>query len=277
MNEAERIWRSKADDEVVEASTCLDEFTQEGERVIRAELRRRALSEPPPPIGTCPGCGRSINPNHLLDECSQCSEPLSPQILRLLEELRTPGSSWREDAGVASDEYTDKETAGGASQDLKRIRIAVLVLLTVLSIGPYYLIWFLRQYLGLNQLDSAHKLRRWPFIAGILFVTAHVLFSMTGRPSVLSPTWKRALVDLAGILFGLGELALGALMIMQQFCVKRIIEDHLAHSSKTGALNTLDTSASLSSVLTFFLGIFYLQHVINTRIIDAKLERRCTA
>jgi hypothetical protein len=172
MNEAERIWRSKADDEVVEASTCLDEFTQEGERVIRAELRRRALSEPPPPIGTCLGCGRSINTNHLLDECSQCGEPLSPQILQLLEDLRTPRPYGREDARVASDECTSKGTTCGASPDLKRIRIDVLVLLTVLSIGPYYLIWFLRQHRGLNQLDSAHQIRRWPFIAGILFVIA---------------------------------------------------------------------------------------------------------
>jgi hypothetical protein len=71
----------------------------------------------------------------------------------------------------------------------------------------------------------------------------------------------------------LGQLVLGVLMFMHQFYVKRIIEDHLARTSENGALNTLDTSASLSSVLTFFLGIFYLQHVINTRIIDAKLER----
>ena len=82
--EAERIWRAKTDDEILEAAEELSEYTNDGERIIRAELRRRGLPEPGRPIGACPRCGRTIAPNHQGDECAQCGEPLPPDILRAL-------------------------------------------------------------------------------------------------------------------------------------------------------------------------------------------------
>ncbi len=48
MHEAERIWRSKTDEELSEAGAHLDDFTEEGERIIRAELESRGLPQPPP-------------------------------------------------------------------------------------------------------------------------------------------------------------------------------------------------------------------------------------
>jgi len=38
---SEQIWRRKSDEELLEASTRLDEYTVEGQRVIVAELQRR--------------------------------------------------------------------------------------------------------------------------------------------------------------------------------------------------------------------------------------------
>jgi Lipocalin-like domain/Putative prokaryotic signal transducing protein len=82
MEEAEVIWAEKNDDELVEASGELFDYTEEGERIIRAELRRRGLPEPDPPIGKCSRCGRSIASNHPGDRCSECEEPFPPEILR---------------------------------------------------------------------------------------------------------------------------------------------------------------------------------------------------
>jgi len=48
---AEAIWAAKSDAELLEASGELFEFTEAGEHVVRAELRRRGLPEPDPPIG----------------------------------------------------------------------------------------------------------------------------------------------------------------------------------------------------------------------------------
>jgi len=50
MSESEKLWRAKADDEVLAAARRLAEYTEEGERVIRAELRHRGFDEPPPII-----------------------------------------------------------------------------------------------------------------------------------------------------------------------------------------------------------------------------------
>ncbi|HMF98460.1 MAG TPA: hypothetical protein VKE96_29370 [Vicinamibacterales bacterium] len=84
MTEAENVWRTKGDDEILEAAEELSEYTADGERIIRAELRRRGLPEPGRAIGACPRCGRAIAPNHQGDECGQCGEPLPPDILRAL-------------------------------------------------------------------------------------------------------------------------------------------------------------------------------------------------
>jgi len=41
MSKLEEVWRRRTDDQLVEAAQCLDEYTDEGRDVIRAELRRR--------------------------------------------------------------------------------------------------------------------------------------------------------------------------------------------------------------------------------------------
>jgi hypothetical protein len=46
MNDAERIWRLKTDEELVEAAGELEQFTEAGQVIIRAELRRRGLEDP---------------------------------------------------------------------------------------------------------------------------------------------------------------------------------------------------------------------------------------
>lgn len=84
MEDADAIWAAKSDDELLEASNELYEFTEAGEGIIRAELRRRRLPEPDPPIGKCAGCGRSIASNQPGDRCSECEEPFPPEILRKL-------------------------------------------------------------------------------------------------------------------------------------------------------------------------------------------------
>jgi hypothetical protein len=90
MENAGEIWAAKSDDELVEASGELFEYTEEGERIIRAELQRRGLPEPDPPVGTCARCGRAIASNHPGDRCSECEEPFPPDILRRLAAGQRP-------------------------------------------------------------------------------------------------------------------------------------------------------------------------------------------
>jgi len=105
MSEAEEIWRSRSDDQVIAAADALAEYSEEGEQAIRAELRRRGLSEPPPPLGVCLRCGRSIGDNHPMDECAQCGEPLPSKILEALLQLRLEA---RRDAATAPELRPDE-------------------------------------------------------------------------------------------------------------------------------------------------------------------------
>jgi hypothetical protein len=84
MSEAEQIWHTKPDDEVLEASNTLYDFTEAGEALIRDELKRRGLAVPPGPVGQCANCGRSIAWNHPGVRCSECDAPFPPAILKRL-------------------------------------------------------------------------------------------------------------------------------------------------------------------------------------------------
>jgi hypothetical protein len=48
MTGADQIWKAKTDEQLAEASTQLMTYTGEGETVIRAELKRRGIPDPPP-------------------------------------------------------------------------------------------------------------------------------------------------------------------------------------------------------------------------------------
>ncbi len=77
---AEDIWRQKPDEALVEAGRRLSEFTAEGEQIIRAELRRRGLPDPPPPVDYCWKCGRGIYEDGPGDACAYCGEPFEPPL-----------------------------------------------------------------------------------------------------------------------------------------------------------------------------------------------------
>jgi hypothetical protein len=78
--DAEQIWREKSDDELVEAGERLFEFTADGERIIRDELRRRGLPDPPAPVDYCWKCGRGIYATGSPEACDSCGEPLAEAV-----------------------------------------------------------------------------------------------------------------------------------------------------------------------------------------------------
>lgn len=82
----EQIWREKSDEDLIEAGERLSEFTSEGERIIRDELRRRGLPDPPTPVGYCLKCGRGIYADGPDDACENCGEPLAQAVRDRLAE-----------------------------------------------------------------------------------------------------------------------------------------------------------------------------------------------
>jgi hypothetical protein len=71
MDEAERIWSEKSEVELIEAAADLDQFTAEGQRIIRAELKRRGLEDPVEQAAIEPDAGPSDD-EATEPECLRC-------------------------------------------------------------------------------------------------------------------------------------------------------------------------------------------------------------
>ena len=50
MSDAEELWKRQSDEEVIRAMLRLDDYVEEGQAIIRAEMRRRGLTIPHPGI-----------------------------------------------------------------------------------------------------------------------------------------------------------------------------------------------------------------------------------
>lgn len=90
MTEAERIWREKSDQDLLEGATELGEFTEEGQRVILAEIERRGLD--------LPDEAREPGDAPYPDEEADTGEPL--ECLRCDVELRYLGTVQLERGGA---------------------------------------------------------------------------------------------------------------------------------------------------------------------------------
>jgi hypothetical protein len=148
------------------------------------------------------------------------------------------------------------------SYGLKHRSVWVVIVFCVLTLGLYYLIWFLRRRPGLNRLNSPRKLSLWPLVLlGGLYVLAVVEGLVAGDTPL-------ELVIGVGftLLLQLVQLAISILMIIQCFKIKDIIEDHAAPADPT---EPFAQHVKLSGLMTFFFSIFYLQWSINRYVIAA--------
>ena len=137
-----------------------------------------------------------------------------------------------------------------------------MIVLVVVTLGFYHPVWFLRRRAALNHLDSPVKLALWPLV--VIWSFCCSWSSSASRPEDV-PAEERYGLDLT---FSLGRLAVGILVVVQAFRVKRILEDHLAGPGDTVLREIGQEPVMLSGLLTFFLSIFYLQHVINHYVLN---------
>jgi hypothetical protein len=153
-----------------------------------------------------------------------------------------------------------------SSADLKRRSVILMIVLSIVTFGLYYPIWFLRRRAALNRLDSPRKLRMWPFV---IFIVWFVFQFMLGIAEGSAPRGQ-AIGEGAALFLNLVQLAVGILMVVQSFFTKDILEDHLAGpEDHVPSLLSGDT-VRLSAAMTFLFQIFYLQYVINRYIVGSK-------
>ena len=136
---------------------------------------------------------------------------------------------------------------------IPRVPVLVMVLFWVLTLGFYGPAWFLRRRRGLARLNSPRKLDAWPFVVTICLAAMHWLL-------VVATGGRTGLLGDAVI------LTIAVIMVIQAFKTKDIIEDHLTEPGGP-SVGILAERARLSGLLTFFFGIFYLQHALNQRVL----------
>lgn len=93
MADAEAIWRRKSDEELLEAVAVISEYTEEGQAIIRAEMKRRRLQEPAPALGVCVRCGTPITEDSMGTECANCGREFPPELVDALRNASEDVSS----------------------------------------------------------------------------------------------------------------------------------------------------------------------------------------
>jgi hypothetical protein len=149
---------------------------------------------------------------------------------------------------------------------LKRRSVLLMIVLTIVSLGLYCPIWFLRRRAGLNRLDSPRKLQLWPFL---IVIAWSVIQLVVGFASGSAPP-EQAIGGGATLLLRLVQLAVAILVVVQCFAIKDILADHLLGPGDSVSSPLYVDRVELSALKTFFFQIFYLQHVINRHIVGSQ-------
>ena len=146
---------------------------------------------------------------------------------------------------------------------LRKRGILAMIVLTIVSLGFYMPVWFLRRRAAFNALDSPRKLQAAPLLAWIAFLLVNVVvgFAAGDEPPA-------AVVGTAGaLMLNLCGWAIIVVALLQAFRVKEILEDHLAGPENSQSSSITSGTVTLSGLATFFLGAFYLQHAINAYVL----------
>lgn len=248
---SERRWRQLPDADIVDAARRLHDYTDEGQAIILAELQRRGLAPgavetkaPPPARPRCPQCGSNVGPEDGF--CARCGAPVA---------------------------VTATAAAGGraGSPIVGRTNVLLMVALTVVTGGVYYPYWFLSRRPLLNMLRSPEKLGVWPFAIAIALLAANAAIAL--QTPVAAPGAATEPGPLAPLAL-LVELGFGLTLLVQCFKVRRMLASHLGERQPPAGERTSQEAwaGALSSLAVFFFGIFYLQHLINTRFPNERVH-----
>jgi hypothetical protein len=150
-----------------------------------------------------------------------------------------------------------QETGGKLSHrgpELKKTSIILMIILTAITAGIYWPIWFLTRRKAINTMQSREKLGSGVFVfAIVLFGISLFIGLISGVMEELGH--KSLLVTGLGAFSGILHAVAAGAVLVQSFKVRRIFNEHF---------NThLQRAISFSGVATFFFIIYYLQYKIN--------------
>jgi hypothetical protein len=124
------------------------------------------------------------------------------------------------------------------SYDAERRSVALVVLLSVVTLGIYTVVWYVRRAPFLDSLSADKKVGALPWVLLSLFVVSFAVGFAHAPEGIVRLT----------------QLANGIVNLILAFRVAHILRSDFA---RTGRL------VNVSGAGVFFLGCLYLQHVIN--------------
>lgn len=141
--------------------------------------------------------------------------------------------------------------------EIKKTSVLVVIILTFITGGIYFPIWYLTRREAINQLNSSEKLGKGIFIAGIVVFSLVLVNSFYSAFLNLDAIQAGAVVQvtIADLIANIASLIILIPLIYQTFKVKRILIDHYN--------NHLQKDITFSNIMTLLFLNIYLQYKIN--------------
>lgn len=161
--------------------------------------------------------------------------------------------------GYAADVDAVRTALAESLPGLRPTNLVLVAVLSSLSLGLYYPIWFWRRREALNHLRSSTKLDSRVLVLTFVLLALSVLLGLIAIP-MQGPAVVRARVLTVGKSVEIASQLLCLLVLVtlwvQCFRVRRILLDHLNLH--------LGLGVAVSCFYTFVLQVLYLQRRINT-------------
>ena len=151
---------------------------------------------------------------------------------------------------------------------LKQRSVLLMIVVTIVTFGLYYVIWFFRRRNALNALNSPRKVALWPLLLFSAYLAVEFVLGIVSGDRPVG----EAIGAMPFAFYILLRLVTGLLMVWQCFVIKDIIEDHLSGPDDGTTPSIFVERVQLSGLATFFFSIFYLQYAINRDL--ARLQQR---
>ena len=91
------------------------------------------------------------------------------------------------------------DRSSASTTGLKRRRVLVMIVLSIVTFGLYYPIWFFRRREALNRLNSPRKLRLWPLTVFCTMTVVNAVVVIASSPAPPAQTIGAAAATLLAL------------------------------------------------------------------------------
>ena len=136
-----------------------------------------------------------------------------------------------------------------------RMSVALLLVLSVVTLGIYIPLWYMSRLEPLNRIQNVDKLRSTPFVVVL------VLYAISALLTIVSIVLDLGVAEMQGLdaFERMVNIVGGITLLVQSFKIKRMLERY--------------TGQPYSGPGTFFFQYLYLQHKMNSaRPYDPEIE-----